>query len=44
MGSPDDETAVEAVAREYFESWFAGDSERMDRALHPDLVKRVGLP
>lgn len=43
MGSPDDETAVEAVAREYFESWFAGDSERMDRALHPDLVKRGTL-
>ena len=20
--------------------WFAGDAERMDRALHPDLVKR----
>ena len=25
---------------DYFEGWFDGDVERMDRALHPDLVKR----
>lgn len=37
---PDDHAAVEAVALDYFEGWFAGDIERMDRALHPDLVKR----
>jgi hypothetical protein len=41
VGSPDDHAAVEAVARDYFEGWFAGDAQRMDRALHPALVKRA---
>jgi ketosteroid isomerase-like protein len=36
----DDRGAVEQTARDYFEGWFNGDVERMDRALHPDLVKR----
>jgi Putative lumazine-binding len=36
----DDEAAVVAAALDYFEGWFDGDVERMDRALHPDLVKR----
>ena len=31
---------VIATARDYFEGWFDGDPARMDRALHPDLVKR----
>jgi ketosteroid isomerase-like protein len=31
---------VIATARDYFEGWFDGDPVRMDRALHPDLVKR----
>jgi hypothetical protein len=35
-----DEAAVVAVALDYFEGWFDGDVERMDRALHRDLVKR----
>jgi ketosteroid isomerase-like protein len=35
-----DQAAVVAVARDYFEGWFDGDVERMDRALHPNLVKR----
>jgi hypothetical protein len=25
---------------DYFEGWYDGDVERMDRALHPELVKR----
>ena len=25
---------------DYFEGWFEGDVARMDRSLHPDLVKR----
>ena len=33
--------AVEAVARDYIQGWYAGDVERMDRALHADLVKRI---
>lgn len=34
-------TAIEAVARDYIEGWYTGDVERMDRALHADLVKRI---
>jgi hypothetical protein len=40
VASPDDHAAVAAVVRDYFEGWFDGSSERMDRALHPELVKR----
>jgi hypothetical protein len=35
-----DVAAVVAVARDYFEGWFDGDDERMERALHADFVKR----
>jgi ketosteroid isomerase-like protein len=31
---------ITAVVRDYFEGWFDGDEARMDRALHPNLVKR----
>jgi hypothetical protein len=33
--------AVAAVATEYFQSWFAGDGERMRAVLHPSLSKRT---
>jgi hypothetical protein len=32
--------AITRAALDYFEGWFDGDVERIDRALHPDLVKR----
>jgi hypothetical protein len=32
---------VVATALDYFEGHFDGDVERMDRALHPNLVKRA---
>jgi hypothetical protein len=35
-----DEHAVQAVVRDYIEGWFDGDAVRMERALHPELVKR----
>jgi Putative lumazine-binding len=35
-----DVAAIVATARDYFEGWFDGDEARMERALHPDLVKR----
>jgi hypothetical protein len=38
--SSSDEDAIRAVALDYFEGWFAGDVTRMERALHPELVKR----
>jgi len=35
-----DHAALVATARDYFEGWFDGDPRRMERALHPNLVKR----
>jgi hypothetical protein len=32
--------AVERAVLDYFEGWFEGDAERMERALHPELAKR----
>jgi len=38
---PDAErAAVVATVLDYFEGWFDGDTERMERALHPALAKR----
>ena len=36
-----DIAAVAAVATEYFQSWFAGDGDRMGAVLHPALSKRT---
>lgn len=33
--------AIEAAVRDYIDGWYEGDAERMERALHPDLAKRV---
>lgn len=38
--SDDDLAAVEDCVRDYYESWFDGDANRMARALHPALAKR----
>jgi hypothetical protein len=35
-----DKRAIEATVLDYFEGWYDGDTVRMDRALHRDLVKR----
>ena len=35
-----DEDAVRSVVMDYVEGWFEGDAGRMERALHPELVKR----
>ena len=32
---------IEARARDYVEGWYSGDADRMDRALHDNLVKRT---
>jgi hypothetical protein len=29
------------VALDYIEGWYTGDAARMERALHPDLAKRI---
>lgn len=39
-----DRAAIEATALDYGMGWYEGDAERMERALHPDLAKRVVFP
>lgn len=36
-----DSTAIRAAALDYIEGWYGGDPDRMARALHPALVKRI---
>ena len=33
--------AIRTTALDYAEGWYAGDGDRMGRALHPELVKRI---
>ena len=35
-----DRDLIRQTALDYFEGWFDADVERIDRALHPNLVKR----
>lgn len=39
--SPADSAAIRATALDYVEGWYEGNAERMARALHPELVKRI---
>jgi hypothetical protein len=36
-----DTTAITATALNYVEGWYEGNAERMAKALHPELVKRI---
>ncbi len=36
-----DKAAIKQTALDYIEGWYSGDAERMERALHPDLAKRI---
>jgi hypothetical protein len=36
-----DSAAIRGTALDYIEGWYQGDAERMERALHPDLAKRI---
>ena len=36
-----DSAAIRATALDYAEGWYEGNSDRMARALHPELVKRI---
>lgn len=40
----DDMAAIRAAALDYLEGWYTGDADRMERALHPDLAKRIVRP
>ena len=37
----EDDAAIRRCLLDYFEGWFDGDAERMDRALHPGLAKHA---
>jgi hypothetical protein len=36
-----DSAAIRATALDYAEGWYTGDAARMERALHPELAKRI---
>lgn len=36
-----DSAAIRAAALDYIEGWYTGDGARMERALHPELAKRI---
>ena len=36
-----DSSAIRSTALDYVEGWYDGNPERMTRALHPELVKRI---
>lgn len=37
----EDKAAIKATALDYIEGWYEGNADRMERALHPDLAKRI---
>ena len=39
--SATDSAAIRATALDYIQGWYAGDGTRMERALHPELAKRI---
>jgi hypothetical protein len=36
-----DSAGIRSAALDYIEGWYTGDAPRMERALHPDLAKRM---
>jgi hypothetical protein len=36
-----DSAGIRSAALDYIEGWYAGNGERMERALHPELAKRI---
>jgi len=36
-----DSTGIRTAALDYAEGWYTGDGDRMARAVHPELVKRI---
>jgi hypothetical protein len=39
--TPDETAAIKQTALDYVEGWYEGNAERMERALHPELAKRI---
>src|SRR5688572_20651239 len=40
QSTPDSEL-IKQAALDYIEGWYEGNAERMERALHPELAKRI---
>lgn len=38
---PAEAAAIKQAALDYIEGWYEGNAERMERALHPELAKRI---
>ena len=36
-----DSAGIRGAAMDYIEGWYAGDAARMERAVHPELAKRI---
>ncbi len=36
-----DRAAIKQAALDYIEGWYEGNAERMERAVHPELAKRI---
>jgi len=36
-----DSAAIKKAALDYVEGWYEGNTERMERAVHPELAKRI---
>ena len=36
-----DSAAIRQTALDYIEGWYEGNGDRMERAVHPDLAKRI---
>ena len=39
--SASDSAGIRSAALDYIEGWYTGDASRMERALHPELAKRM---
>lgn len=39
--SRSDSAAIRQTALDYIQGWYTGDAARMQRAVHPELAKRV---
>ena len=39
--SADNAAAIKQTALDYIEGWYEGNAERMEKALHPELAKRI---
>ncbi len=40
-GPEAEQAAIKQTALDYVEGWYEGNAERMERALHPELAKRI---